>query len=63
LGLINGNRLTTFHFDRIKTKDAAKLQDEYAKLVEGLQGTMEESRDTDDFMENPRMSTVSSFRI
>lgn len=36
---------------RIKTTDAAKLQDEYAKLVEGLQ---EDIDDTDGFMANPR---------
>ena len=41
-------------FDRIKTTDAAKLQDEYAKLVEGLQEATEEDEDTDGFMANPR---------
>ncbi|KAG6909718.1 hypothetical protein DXG01_015920 [Tephrocybe rancida] len=34
----------------IKTTDAAKLQDEYAKLVEGLQDAVD---DTDGFMANP----------
>ncbi|PFH54360.1 hypothetical protein AMATHDRAFT_135477 [Amanita thiersii Skay4041] len=38
--------------EEIKTTDAAKLQDEYAKLVEGLQEAAEQ-RDTDDFMTNP----------
>ncbi|KAG6897571.1 DNA-dependent ATPase of the nucleotide excision repair factor 4 complex [Termitomyces sp. T32_za158] len=33
-----------------KTTDAAKLQDEYAKLVEGLQDAVD---DTDSFMSNP----------
>lgn len=41
---------------RIKITDAAKLQDEYAKLVEGLQETTEEDGDTDGFMANPRTS-------
>jgi len=36
--------------EEIKTTDAAKLQDEYAKLVEGLQDAVE---DTDGFMANP----------
>ena len=39
---------------RIKVKDAAKLQDEYAKLVEGLQEATDEEPDTDGFMANPR---------
>jgi hypothetical protein len=37
--------------NRIKKTDAAKLQDEYAKLVEGLQ---EAENDGDAFMANPR---------
>lgn len=37
---------------RIKITDAAKLQDEYAKLVEGLQEPGGE--DSDAFMGNPR---------
>ncbi|GLB34959.1 putative helical and beta-bridge domain containing protein [Lyophyllum shimeji] len=36
--------------EEIKTTDAAKLQDEYAKLVEGLQEAVD---DTDTFMANP----------
>jgi hypothetical protein len=36
---------------RIKKTDADKLQDEYAKLVEGLQ---EAENDEDTFMANPR---------
>ncbi|KAG6818119.1 hypothetical protein H0H87_000024 [Tephrocybe sp. NHM501043] len=36
--------------EEIKTTDAAKLQDEYAKLVEGLQDAVD---DTDGFMANP----------
>ncbi|KAG5642195.1 DNA-dependent ATPase of the nucleotide excision repair factor 4 complex [Asterophora parasitica] len=36
--------------EEIKTTDAAKLQDEYAKLVEGLQDDVD---DTDGFMANP----------
>lgn len=35
---------------RIKRTDASKLQDEYAKLVEGLQ---EAANDEDAFMANP----------
>jgi hypothetical protein len=38
---------------RIKTTDAAKLQDEYAKLVEGLQESLSDQNDTDPFMGNP----------
>ena len=37
---------------RIKKTDASKLQDEYAKLVEGLQEA-DEARDEDAFMSNP----------
>jgi DNA excision repair protein ERCC-2 len=44
--------------DRIKITDAAKLQDEYAKLVEGLQEATEDDGDTDGFMANPRRSPV-----
>ncbi|KAA1471176.1 DNA repair helicase [Dentipellis sp. KUC8613] len=39
--------------DEIKKTDASKLQDEYAKLVEGLQ---EASTDEDTFMSNPVLS-------
>ena len=39
--------------DRVKTVDAAKLQDEYAKLVEGLQESLADESDTDAFMGNP----------
>jgi hypothetical protein len=46
-------------FRRIKKKDAAKLQDEYAKLVEGLQETTDDQNDSDAFMANPRMSFLS----
>ena len=35
---------------RVKKTDASKLQDEYAKLVEGLQ---EAATDEDAFMSNP----------
>ena len=45
---------------RIKKTDAAKLQDEYAKLVEGLQNGTDEGNDTDAFMANPRMCSVTS---
>ena len=38
---------------RIKTTDAAKLQDEYAKLVEGLQESLTDQTDTDAFMGTP----------
>jgi DNA excision repair protein ERCC-2 len=38
--------------EEIKTVDAAKLQDEYAKLVEGLQDAAED-RANDEFMSNP----------
>jgi DNA excision repair protein ERCC-2 len=43
---------------RIKKTDAAKLQDEYAKLVAGLQDTTDDSVDEDAFMTNPRTSSV-----
>lgn len=33
--------------------DAAKLQDEYARLVEGLQEADDAETDTDGFMANP----------
>ncbi|KAF5330740.1 hypothetical protein D9619_005756 [Psilocybe cf. subviscida] len=39
--------------EEIKTTDAAKLQDEYAKLVEGLQESISDQNDTDGFMGNP----------
>ncbi|TFK76448.1 DNA repair helicase [Pluteus cervinus] len=39
--------------EEAKTKDAAKLQDEYAKLVEGLQDSFDDEPDTDAFMANP----------
>ena len=38
---------------RIKKTDAAKLQDEYAKLVAGLQDPTDDSIDEDAFMTNP----------
>jgi DNA excision repair protein ERCC-2 len=43
-------------------KDASKLQDEYAKLVEGLQEA-DEARDEELFMANPGLhpwSTIES---
>ncbi|KAG1756779.1 uncharacterized protein EDB91DRAFT_1241826 [Suillus paluster] len=39
--------------DEIKKTDAAKLQDEYAKLVEGLQESAADVSDEDAFMANP----------
>ncbi|PPQ71972.1 hypothetical protein CVT24_008189 [Panaeolus cyanescens] len=39
--------------EEVKATDAAKLQDEYAKLVEGLQESLEPDNDTDDYMANP----------
>ncbi|KAL1742476.1 hypothetical protein HDZ31DRAFT_65932 [Schizophyllum fasciatum] len=39
--------------EEIKTTDAAKLQDEYAKLVEGLQEASDRPDDADGFMSNP----------
>ena len=45
---------------RVKTNDAAKLQDEYARLVEGLQESMSDNdNDTDGFMGNPCTSNVT----
>lgn len=41
---------------RIKKTDAAKLQDEYARLVEGLQESAAEASDEDAFMANPGSS-------
>lgn len=43
----------TLTVGRIKTTDAAKLQDEYAKLVEGLQESIVDTSDEDAFMTNP----------
>ncbi|KAL0071418.1 TFIIH/NER complex ATP-dependent 5'-3' DNA helicase subunit [Marasmius tenuissimus] len=39
--------------DAMKAKDAAKLQDEYSKLVEGLQESTEQTEDLDGFMTAP----------
>ncbi|KAI5830733.1 DNA repair helicase [Schizophyllum commune Tattone D] len=39
--------------EEIKTTDAAKLQDEYARLVEGLQEASDRPDDADGFMSNP----------
>ena len=44
-------------FSRIKTTDASKLQDEYAKLVEGLQ---EAAPNEDTFMSNPGQDRTPS---
>lgn len=41
------------NLERIKKTDAAKLQDEYAKLVEGLQEATAETSTEDAFMANP----------
>ena len=42
---------------RIKRTDASKLQDEYAKLVEGLQDA---ANDEDSFIANPGQSIIQS---
>lgn len=47
--------------DRIKTTDASKLQDEYAKLVEGLQEA-DDAREEDAFMANPGVSLLRAVR-
>ena len=44
---------------RIKKTDASKLQDEYAKLVEGLQEA-DEAREEETFMANPGMLSCLS---
>lgn len=49
---------SVLNLSRIKTTDAAKLQDEYAKLVEGLQDAVDDG-DTDGFMANPRNANIS----
>ena len=41
------------NLERVKKTDAAKLQDEYAKLVEGLQEATAETTPEDAFMANP----------
>lgn len=41
---------------RIKKTDAAKLQDEYSRLVEGLQESAADASDEDAFMANPGSS-------
>lgn len=46
----NLSRPYPYNAFRIKRTDASKLQDEYAKLVEGLQ---EAANDEDTFMANP----------
>ena len=45
---------------RIKTTDASRLQDEYAKLVEGLQ---EAAANEDAFMSNPGLHTAPPVRL
>jgi hypothetical protein len=50
----SGLNFLSFVF-RIKRTDASKLQDEYQKLVEGLQEA-DVARDEDTFMANPSMS-------
>ena len=45
---------------RIKKTDASKLQDEYAKLVEGLQ---EAAADEDAFMSNPGLHRIPSMTV
>lgn len=52
-----------FNWRRVKTNDAAKLQDEYARLVEGLQESMSDDNDTDGFVGNPCTSNTTSCRI
>jgi Helical and beta-bridge domain len=47
---------------RIKQTDASKLQDEYAKLVEGLQEA-DEAREEETFMANPGASLDYSWEI
>ena len=52
------NKLTRcFPTDRIKRTDSDKLQNEYARLVEGLQDA-DAARDEDSFMSNPSQSRV-----
>jgi DNA excision repair protein ERCC-2 len=45
---------------RIKKTDAAKLQDEYARLVEGLQESAADASDEDAFMANPGSSSTKA---
>lgn len=44
-------------FSRIKLTDASKLEEEYRKLVEGLQGAGDDDDEEDDFMANPGTHT------
>jgi len=53
-------RLVLTIVSRIKTTDAAKLQDEYAKLVEGLQEGSDDPED-DSVMPNPRQYHLVTF--
>jgi hypothetical protein len=48
---------------RIKKTDAAKLQDEYARLVEGLQESAADASDEDTFMANPGSSRKQAASI
>ena len=52
---VSGSHVQNFILtcSRIKTTDAAKLQDEYAKLVEGLQDDSSSAEDNDGFMTSP----------
>lgn len=43
----------TAKIEEIKASDSAKLEEEYRKLVEGLQGAHEGAGEDDDFMANP----------
>lgn len=45
--------------DRMKESDSAKLEAEYAKLLEGLQANAE-GDDDDDFMANPSSCPVGA---
>lgn len=48
--------------DRIKSTDASKLQDEYQKLVAGLQEA-NEGREEDDVLANPGEAKCAKFVV
>jgi hypothetical protein len=59
---LNPSLARTKRSGRIKTTDAAKLQDEYAKLVEGLQDDDANADDEDVVMGNPGTCSEGGYK-